>query len=716
MRRIFRRAITPVDTTPPSVPTGATVADATTTTLYLTWNPSSDNYNVIGYRLEKDGVEVPGLIGVTNTLVTGLTPSTSYNFRVKAEDNSGNQSSWSGNFGSATASDVFEGGPSLSLGSPTTSSMGMTVVATPRTGRSIVGWEIQRLIGGTWTTVTAPRLLTASELPAPSTATPTKYIHPSGTLGGNAAYTTFAAAMAAAVPGDEIAVGGTFTSRILWTVSGTALNPIRIRAYDPVNPPIIDGQGTQPEGWSESGFATGSTHLVALQAEHVILDGFTIKRSRQHGIGIGACNNNGSFFNAADPWRVGVKVYRCTIDDIPGTGITTWKAEDYVVGLTDLKGCQKGAYWETTAGNPVGWGSAVNMCGRNGQFIECTIRQTMGEGIHIGAHIAVVNDGGTDKGAGCDGFVIRGCKFYDTWSGPLYITLGGNGVVENNQLFMSNDTRFWYSRNSSTGYPQYALSIGCELGYSYGGETPPTLVYDGLYQGVQGVVIRNNIISGANRNFMIVRYTDTGNYKDLDIDHNTIFCNRGAYPSIYENLYNSATAAGNEMTGVRFRNNAVVATDAGYLSDTWNARGSGAVTQGNLFSHTPPSDLSSGTNIINSSSTVLTDRNYSATSSGYPNEVVFDLTKAAPYRSGSVVSPLCNAVASIGTPTDFYGHTRPTSTGLVDIGAISLSMEGTAYYEEEGLAAGTLYSYRARFQEDDGSFSAYSNIDTEATL
>lgn len=605
--------------------------------------------------------------------------------------------------------------PALSL-TPGTTTVVANVTATPGAGRSIVAYEVQRLIGSTWTTVSAADPVVASEVPARSTATPTKYVDPSGTLGGNAAYTTLSAAAAAAVPGDEIVVNGTFYERLLITTSGTLANPIRWRAYDYDNPPVIDGQSTiNPPGWSESGFADGSTQLVAIQASYVIFDGFIVQNSKHNGIGIGACNNNAGFFNAYDPWRVGIEVYRCIVQNIPGKGLDTWKAEDYKIGGCDFSGCQKGAYWEVAAGNPVGWGSAVNLSGRDAWFVENKVRQTMGEGMHVGYHGACVDDGGTDKAAGCDGFVIRGNEFYDTWSGPLYITLGGDGVVEENTFFMTDDARFWYARNSGTGYPQYALTIGCELGQSYGGEIPPTEVYEALYPGVRAVVIRNNIVNGATRNFLIARFTDDGNYKDLDIDHNTIFCCKGAYPSVYEAISNLATAAGNEMTGVRFRNNAVLVSDSSDISITWNSRGTGAVTQGNLFSHSPPSDLADATNIVNSGSTVIVDKTYTATSSGWPNAVTFDTTKAAPFYNSSTISPLANGAVSVGVATDFYGRTRPTTSGRADIGAISLSKPGTYALTVSGLSSATQYQFRVRFREDNGTYSEYSNIEITTT-
>jgi len=73
------------DTTPPTIPTNLVASNTKGTSTNLNWNASTDNEDMDGYIIYKDGVE----IARTSTLtykVTGLTRQTTYNFTVKAKD------------------------------------------------------------------------------------------------------------------------------------------------------------------------------------------------------------------------------------------------------------------------------------------------------------------------------------------------------------------------------------------------------------------------------------------------------------------------------------------------------------------------------------------------------------------------------------------------------------------------------------------------------
>jgi hypothetical protein len=589
---------------------------------------------------------------------------------------------------------------------PGSGSMTLNVSGSPGASRTIVDWEVQRLIASVWTTVTAPRVPVASVLPARSTRTPTKWVHPSGTLDGNTAYTTIQAALNAATAGDEIVVGqATYNERCIITVSGTSGNRIRIRPFDYNNPPTIDGQtSVSPPGWD--GSTAGSAHLFAIQASYVTLDGLILANSNEHGVGLGDCANNGYFASQTTTWYEGIEVLRCKFEDGDGIAVTTLMASDYKIDGNDFYGWERDNKWDHASGNPSGYSSAISLLGRDAYFRENVVRQSMGEGIHVGAHVDMI-PGGTSAALGCNRFTITGNKVYDCWAPLCYVTLGNDGLIDGNLFFYTDDDRFWYGRDTATGYPNVAFQIGCELG-AFGN---PTVEHFGAYAGVRNVVIRNNILNGANQLFKLVRFADDGNYKDIDIEHNTIFACQGAFPSVYEALFNNATAAGNEMTGIRFRNNIVAVSDASDISITWNALGSGKVVQGNVWSHSPPSDLA-GTGDITNSGAVINDKTYLVGGTTYPTEATFNLAKATP----DVGAVSVNAVASIGTPTDYYGYPRPTHTGNADAGAISLSQANSSTRRETGLGSGTSFTYRARYRKDDGSWSGYSDPKTAATL
>ncbi|HTJ36939.1 MAG TPA: DUF4832 domain-containing protein [Dactylosporangium sp.] len=107
------------DTTPPSAPTGLASPAQTSTTVSLTWNASTDNVGVTGYRILRNGTQV-ATTSTTSYTDTGLTPSTSYAYSVLAYDAAGNNSTASGtvNVSTGTTSsppglvlDDFDGNP-----------------------------------------------------------------------------------------------------------------------------------------------------------------------------------------------------------------------------------------------------------------------------------------------------------------------------------------------------------------------------------------------------------------------------------------------------------------------------------------------------------------------------------------------------------------------------------------------------------------------------
>ena len=81
----------PTDTVAPTAPTALTAAGTTSTTTNLTWGASTDNVAVTGYAIYQ-GTTLITTVANTTYAVTGLTPSTTYTFTVKAKDAAGNMS------------------------------------------------------------------------------------------------------------------------------------------------------------------------------------------------------------------------------------------------------------------------------------------------------------------------------------------------------------------------------------------------------------------------------------------------------------------------------------------------------------------------------------------------------------------------------------------------------------------------------------------------
>jgi glucose/arabinose dehydrogenase/fibronectin type 3 domain-containing protein len=94
-------AATAPDSTPPSTPAGLTATPASASRVNLGWSDSTDDQGVSGYRVERclgagctDFVEVATATG-TSLADTGVGPSATYRYRVRAEDLSGNLSDYS---------------------------------------------------------------------------------------------------------------------------------------------------------------------------------------------------------------------------------------------------------------------------------------------------------------------------------------------------------------------------------------------------------------------------------------------------------------------------------------------------------------------------------------------------------------------------------------------------------------------------------------------
>jgi endoglucanase len=80
-----------IDTQPPTAPTTLAVASKTSTSVSLTWTASTDNVGVTGYRILEGATQV-GTSTATSFTVTGLAPSTTHTYTVRAVDAAGNVS------------------------------------------------------------------------------------------------------------------------------------------------------------------------------------------------------------------------------------------------------------------------------------------------------------------------------------------------------------------------------------------------------------------------------------------------------------------------------------------------------------------------------------------------------------------------------------------------------------------------------------------------
>ena len=84
-------ATTLADTTPPTTPTNLTATAVSSSQINLSWNASTDNVAVTGYRIYRGGTQI-ATSTTTSYSNTGLTPSTTYTYTVAAYDAAGNVS------------------------------------------------------------------------------------------------------------------------------------------------------------------------------------------------------------------------------------------------------------------------------------------------------------------------------------------------------------------------------------------------------------------------------------------------------------------------------------------------------------------------------------------------------------------------------------------------------------------------------------------------
>src|SRR5437762_1687750 len=115
----------PVDTAPPSTPTGLTGMAAGPTTANLSWSASTDNVGVTAYFLLRNGGQVATPV-TTSFADTGLSAATTYSYTVAARDAASNTSPNSASV-SITIADT----------TPPTTPIGLTAAAAGSTGANL---------------------------------------------------------------------------------------------------------------------------------------------------------------------------------------------------------------------------------------------------------------------------------------------------------------------------------------------------------------------------------------------------------------------------------------------------------------------------------------------------------------------------------------------------------------------------------------------------
>lgn len=120
------------DLTPPTVPSGVTATGTSPTEITITWNESTDNVAVAGYRIFRDGSTTPvATVGSPPFVDSGLSPGTTHTYTVAAFDTAGNIADSAPAAGATLAPPA----PIASL-SPTSIAFGDQAVGTTSAARS----------------------------------------------------------------------------------------------------------------------------------------------------------------------------------------------------------------------------------------------------------------------------------------------------------------------------------------------------------------------------------------------------------------------------------------------------------------------------------------------------------------------------------------------------------------------------------------------------
>jgi chitodextrinase len=139
------------DTTPPSAPGGLT-ATPSSTQVSLTWTASTDNVGVTGYHVERcQGAGCTTFVEVSTTPIpaytnTGLTPATTYRYRVRATDAAGLLSGYSSIVTAATLGVPDTTPPTAPSGlAPAVSGTQVTLTWTAATDNvGVTGYRVER--------------------------------------------------------------------------------------------------------------------------------------------------------------------------------------------------------------------------------------------------------------------------------------------------------------------------------------------------------------------------------------------------------------------------------------------------------------------------------------------------------------------------------------------------------------------------------------------
>src|SRR5882762_8362260 len=146
----------PPDTMPPSAPANLAVMSASSTQVNLSWTASTDNVGVTGYMVERcQGAACSNFAQIATPTTTtfndaGLIASTSYSYRVRANDAANNPSPYSSTATGSTMAgpDTIPPSAPINLAATAVSDTQINLVWTASTDNvGVIGYMVERCQG-----------------------------------------------------------------------------------------------------------------------------------------------------------------------------------------------------------------------------------------------------------------------------------------------------------------------------------------------------------------------------------------------------------------------------------------------------------------------------------------------------------------------------------------------------------------------------------------
>ena len=476
----------------------------------------------------------------------------------------------------------------------------------------------------------------------------TQYVAKSGSVNGQSAATSIQAGIDTLVPGAVLCVApGSYHETVTIKTDGTAAQPITIRALDPANKPVIDGQYELPAGEPTNAFRPyyGNTncsefwedpkanegpapkqacwkweYMVRIAKSHIVWDGIDVTRARGLGVLLGNYDGPASavqsvqFRNSELSHIRNEGVYIAGIKGAIFRGNIVRDTNDFAAyGRRAPKIVWVDGKPNWTGDGP-GWSGAIyQRFSEDVELIDNVIFHNWGEGMVTGLFFA--NTLNTH---------IEGNVIYDNMSVQLIPANGNNVTMVRNIIY-------------HTGDPKYYLNVpgwtGC---ISFSNEDKSQ---------TENVLFANNIVAGCAGLLFFGQFTPEAKITNIRVYNNTLFTN--------DNVFHTGSSSLNH-SGLSFVNNIA-------LGKVNMVMFPGMDFHHNVWSSAPPSYMQGPGDII-TSTPGLAMPGYKPPAGAFDTASIELLPSSPAVNGGTKVSEVT---------TDFFGTLRPVGAAF-DIGAYEL--------------------------------------------